>query len=162
MLSGKRETLSQVDRKLLKHLLSPDGYRHYSSDQLSKKLGIPASTVQRRRRRLEQEFLTVTYTLTLGRFGWRRVDYFLATVGGKTKQIAQELLKRDDVVFIGRSIGQQTIDLRVETILNSNSEILELLEYMKGMDGVREAVWSEIVEEFGRKASVPPSVIDRL
>ncbi len=62
---------------------------------------------------------------------------------------------RDDVVYVGRSIGQQTIDLSVETVLKGNSEILKMQEILKGMEGVR-----EVVEVIGRKSSIPYYVID--
>jgi DNA-binding Lrp family transcriptional regulator len=159
-LSAKAVKLSEIDRRLLKILLTPDGRR--SSARISKKLGIPATTVQRRRKRLEENLLTMTYTLDLEQFGWRKVDFLLATERGKTTQVANELLKRDDVVYVGRSIGQQTIDLRVETIVKGNSQILELQEMLKGMEGVKEVVWTEIVEVIGRKSSIPPGIIDQL
>lgn len=157
---AKGGRLSTVDRKLLKILLTPDGHR--SSAELSKKLGVPATTVQRRRRRLEEKFLTLTYTLHLEKFGWRRVEFLLATERGKTTHVANELLKRDDVVYVGRSIGQQTIDLKVETIVKGNSQILDLQEYLKAMEGVRDVVWTEIVEVIGQKSSIPASIIDQL
>ena len=43
---------------------------------MSKKLEIPLTTIQRRRKRLEKEFLENDYTLLLEKFGWRRVDFF--------------------------------------------------------------------------------------
>jgi hypothetical protein len=126
------------------------------------KLGIPATTVQRRRKRLEEEFLTVTYSVDLAKFGWRKVDFLLATERGKTTQVADSLLKRDEIVYVGRSIGQQTIDLKVETVVKGNSEILELQEFLKAMDGVRDVIWTEVVEVIGRKPSIPFRIIDEL
>ncbi len=159
-MSGKGGKLSVVDRRLLKVLLTPDGHR--SSASISKKLGVPATTVQRRRRRLQDKFLTLTYTLDLEKFGWRKVEFLLSTERGKTTQVANELLKRDDVVYVGRSIGQQTIDLKVETILKGNAQILQLQEILKSTDGVRDVVWTETVEVIGRKSSIPPAIIDQL
>jgi hypothetical protein len=52
--------------------------------------------------------------------------------------------------------------LRVETIVKDNHELLDLLEKLKAMDGVRDAVWSEIVGTVGNKMSVPSYIIDRL
>jgi DNA-binding Lrp family transcriptional regulator len=144
----------------LKAILAPDGRR--SSAQISKNLGLPATTVQRRRKRLEKEFLTVYYSLDLERFGWRKVDFLVATERGKTTKVAEELLKWDEVVFVGRSIGQQTIDLKVETVVKGNSEILQLQETLKAMDGVKDVIWTEIVEVIGRKPSVPFRIIDQL
>jgi DNA-binding Lrp family transcriptional regulator len=130
--------LAEVDRRLLKIILTPNGHR--SSAQLARKLGIPLTTVRRRRRRLEEDFLKVTYSLDLERFGSRKVDFLLTTERGKTTEVAEELLKRDDVVYVGRSIGQQTIDLKVETVLKGNADILKMREILKSMDGVRDVV----------------------
>jgi len=144
----------------LKTLLAPDG--KHSSKTLAKKLGIPATTVQRRRKRLEKEFLTLTYTLDLAKFGWHKVDFLIATESGKTGLIGKTLLKRDEVIYVGKSIGQHTIDLRVETILRDNAEILRMMELLKSMEGVKDVVWTEIVEVVGRKTSIPSQIIDQL
>ena len=68
----------------------------------------------------------------------------------------------NQVTAVGKSIGEHTIDLRVETIVKDNHEILDILEKLKAMDGIRDAVWSEIVETVGNKMSVPSYIIDRL
>jgi DNA-binding Lrp family transcriptional regulator len=151
--------LTSVDRKLLKILLAPDG--KHSSKSLARRLGIPATTIQRRRKRME-EFLTISYTLDLARFGWHKVDFLIATESGKTGVIANSLLKREEVVYVGKSIGQHTIDLRVETILRDNAEILRMMELLKAMPGIRDVVWTEIVEVVGRKISIPAQIIDKL
>jgi len=154
-----RPTLTDVDKKILKILLTPDG-RH-SSKELAKKLGIPATTVQRRRKRLEN-FLEISYRLCIKAFGWHRVDFLIATESGKTGQIGKELLKRDEVIYVGKSIGQHTIDLRVETVLEDNAEILRVMELLKAMPGIKDVVWTEIVEVVGSKMSIPTQIIDRL
>ena len=159
-MSAKATYLSNVDRKLLKALLIPNG--KISTKSLAKKLGLPATTLQRRRKRLEKEFLKLSYTLDLSRFGWHRVDFLIATESGKTGRIGMELLKRDEVIYVGKSIGQHTIDLRVETVLKDNGEILRMMELMKAMEGIREVVWTEIVEVVGRKSSIPVRIIDQL
>jgi len=157
-MNGK-PVLTAVDKKLLKILLTPDG--KHSSKSLARKLGVPASTVQRRRKRLEK-FLTISYTLCLKTFGWHKVDFLIATESGKTGTIGKELLKRDEVIYVGKSIGQHTIDLRVETVLEGNAEILDMMELLKGTPGVKDVVWTEIVEVVGRKSSIPNQIIDKL
>ncbi|HEX2557529.1 MAG TPA: winged helix-turn-helix transcriptional regulator [Nitrososphaera sp.] len=152
--------MSDVDRKILKSLLTPDG--RTSSKALAKKIGIPASTLQRRRSRLEKDFLKITYTLDLERFGWHRVDFLIATESGKTDLIGKSFLKRDEVIYVGKSIGQHTIDLRVETILKDNAEILRMMELLKATPGIKDVVWTEIVQVLGAKMSVPPQIIDKL
>jgi DNA-binding Lrp family transcriptional regulator len=159
-MSSKAIYLSQVDRKILKILLSPNG--RPSSKALARKLGLPATTVQRRRNRLEKEFLKTYFSLDLTKFGWHKVDFLIATENGRTDEIAKALLIHEEVVYVGKSIGQHTIDLRVETILKDNAEILRVLELLKAMQGIRDVVWTEVVQIVGAKSSVPPHIIDRL
>jgi DNA-binding Lrp family transcriptional regulator len=155
-----KRSLSEVDKKILKVLLQPEGKN--SSVDLEKKLSIPRSTLQRRRRHLEREYLEFRYVLKLSSLGFRRVDLFIYTGGGGTDTVAKELLKHDEVVYVGSSVGEHTIDLRAEIIIKDNSELLSVLERVKAMPGVRDVVWSEIVEVLGRKTSIPPSIIDKL
>jgi DNA-binding Lrp family transcriptional regulator len=160
MGNGTMTLLSDIDKKLLKILLTPDS--KYSSKALSKKIGIPPTTVQRRRKRLEEEFLKVVYTLDLAKFGWHKVDFLIATESGKTDLIAKALLKRDEVTYVGKSIGQHTIDLKVETVLEDNAEILRMMELLKATSGIKDVVWTEIVQIVGSKMSIPSQIIDRL
>jgi DNA-binding Lrp family transcriptional regulator len=150
--------LSVIDKKLLKVLLQPNG--RISSHVLAAKLGLPRTTVQRRRNFLEKHFLEFAYSLKLGELGFRRVDLLIYTAGGDTIQIANKLLERDEVVSVGRSIGEHTIDLRAEVIIKDNSELLDLLEEVKAMPSVKDVIWSEIVKIVGKKRSIPSSIID--
>ena len=160
-LDKKATTISDLDRKLLKILLSPNGDLKSTKD-LSAKLGIPITTVRRRRNRLESKFLKMHYVLDIEKFGWKRVDFFISIRDGMVNAVANKMLDFDEVTYIGKSIGEHTIDLRVETILKDNASILDFLEKIKAMDGVRDVVWSEIVSVVGRKISIPSSIIDRI
>ncbi|MGH9992620.1 MAG: winged helix-turn-helix transcriptional regulator, partial [Nitrososphaera sp.] len=74
-VDNKREStlcFTEVDKKVLKSLLDSSG--RVSSLALSRKLEIPLTTVQRRRKRLEGEFLEVSYSLRLDKLGWRRAE----------------------------------------------------------------------------------------
>jgi DNA-binding Lrp family transcriptional regulator len=154
------KALSNVDREILKVLLTPN--ENYSSILLSKRIGIPLTTVQRRRKRLQKEFLESSYSLNLKKFGWRRVDLLIASRRGKTDLIAEQLLSFDEVTYVGKSIGEHTIDLRAEIIISDNAELLDVLEKVKAMDGVHDALWSEIVQVVGRKRSIPAKILDQL
>ncbi len=151
---------SEVDKKILKILLDPE--IQFTTRQLAEKLGIPRSTIQRRRKQLEKNYLRHTYSLNLENLGYRRVDLLIYTGGGATLEIAHELLKRDEVTYVGRSIGEHTIDLRAEVIVSDNSQLLGLLELVKAMSGVKDVIWSEIVEVVGFKRSIPAGIIEKL
>ena len=72
------------------------------------------------------------------------------------------MLGKGQGLCIGQSIGQHTIDLRVETVLEDNAEILRTMELLKAMPGIKDVVWTEIVEVVGRKMSIPSKIVDRL
>jgi DNA-binding Lrp family transcriptional regulator len=160
--ANKKETnVSDLDRKLLKILLLPNGDLK-SSKSLSSKLGIPITTVRRRRKRLESKFLKLHYVLDIEKFGWKRVDFFISIRNGMVNAVANKLLDSDEVTYVGKSTGEHTIDLRVETIVRDNASILDILEKIKAMDGVQDVVWSEIVSVVGKKISIPSSIIDKI
>ena len=146
---------------MLKILLSPNGDLK-SSKSLSAKLGIPITTIRRRRKRLESKFLKMHYILDIEKFGWKRVDFFISIRNGMVNSVANKLLTSDEVTYVAKSIGEHTIDLRVEAIVKDNGSILDLLEKIKAMEGVKDVVWSEIVNVVGRKISIPSSIIDRI
>ena len=149
-----------MDKEILKVLLEPEG--NVSTQVLAQKLGVPLSTVQRRRKHLESKYIDVYYSLKLRNLGFRRIDFFLYTTGGNTSDIGLELLKHKAIVSVSRSVGEHTIDLRAESIIRDNGQLLDLLEAMKAMPNVRDVIWSEIVDVIGRKKSIPADVIDSL
>jgi len=160
--ANKKETnVSDLGRKLLKILLLPNGDLK-SSKSLSLKLGLPITTVRRRRKRLESKFLKLHYVMDIEKFGWKRVDFFISIRNGMVNAVANKLLDSDEVTYVGKSIGEHTIDLRVETIVRDNASILDILEKIKAMDGVQDVVWSEIVSVVGKKISIPSSIIDKI
>jgi DNA-binding Lrp family transcriptional regulator len=149
--------LSTLDKEILKILLNPNGKR--PSEILSERIGSPISTIQRRRKQLEKEYLELSY---IEKFGWRRVDLLISTTSGKTDTIANQLLAREEVVYVGKSKGEHTIDLRAEIIVKDNAELLDVLEEeVKALEGVKDTVWSEIVHVVGKKRSIPSYIIDR-
>lgn len=148
--------LSELDRKMLRLLLDSEGV--ISSHELSVKLSVPVSTVQRRRKRLEESYLIKHYSLDPMKFGYRKIDLLIYTEGGETISIGRELLDREEVTYAARTIGEHTIDLRVEVFVKDNAVLLDLLEHVKAMKGVRDVVWTEVIQIIGRKN--PPNHID--
>lgn len=152
--------ISSIDRKILKILLSPDVGK--STKSMSAKLGIPVTTVRRRRKRLERDFLKIHYVLDIEKFGWRRVDFFISIRHGMINTVASKLMSLNDITYVGKSIGEHTIDLRVESIVKDNTVLLDLLEKIKEMEGVEDVLWSEIVSIVGQKISIPSLIIDKI
>ena len=82
--------------------------------------------------------------------------------GRKNHAIGKELLKHDQVAYVARTIGQFNIDLRVEVFVRGNDDLINMLEKVKAMDGVKELIWSEIVEVVGRKDHIPAETLAAL
>jgi DNA-binding Lrp family transcriptional regulator len=141
--------LSEADRKMLGLLLDSEG--RVSSDELSRQLKVPIGLIEVRRKTLEETYLIKHYSIDPTKFGWRRIDLLIYTDGGMTMSIGKELLKRKEVTSVTRMIGEHTIDLRVEVFVKDNSMLLNLIEDIKSMKGVRDVVWTEVVETIGRK-----------
>ena len=51
------------------------------------------------------------------------VDFFISTSDGKTDALANDFLSMNQVTAVGKSIGEHTIDLRVETIVEDNHQL---------------------------------------
>jgi len=151
--------LSGPDKKILKHLFSSNGY--VSSLMLSRELGIPLSTVQRRRKRLESHLVERHYSLKVEKFGWRIATLFVSTTNGKTAIVGKDILEMSNTVTsVTRTLGENTIDIKAEVIFRTNQELLLLIDRIKSCDGVRNVFWSESVESVGRNNDCYQKVLD--
>jgi len=166
---SKDVRLSTTDRKILKILLAPNGGKNAhivaspaSDGIMAADLGLSLDEVAKRRLLLEKDFLNFSYHMNIASLGYRRIDFLIATERGLSVPVARELMMIKATVRIGQSIGEPTIDLRAELIIKNNGELLDLLEEVKAMDGVRNVIWSEIVKVAGDKGSVPADIIDIL
>jgi len=142
--------LSEADKKMLRLLLDSEG--KVSSDELSRKLKVSIGSIQEQRMRLEETYLIEDYSLDPTKFGWRRIDLLIHTEGRETMSIGKSLLKRKEVTSVTRMIGEHTIDLRVEVFVSDNGKLLNLIEEIKTMKGVRDVVWTEVVETIGKNS----------
>jgi DNA-binding Lrp family transcriptional regulator len=153
--------LSPVDKKILKTLLSSTG--EISSLMLSRELDIPLSTVQRRRKRLEAEFLEASYSPKLEKLGWRVAMLFVHTEKGNTLSVGKEILSwKDSTVRVWRGIGAETTDIITEVIFKENRELLAIIERVKGLKGVTNLSWIELVATIGKNDQCFESIIEKM
>jgi len=139
--------LSHTDLEILKTLLGST--ERISSLQLSKQLGIPLSTVQRRRKKIESDLLEASYSLRVEKFGWRKVSLFISVQNGRTLAIAKELLSwKDCTILVSRTMGKNDVDLMAECLVSGNDALLRLIERVKAI-GVQDVSWSETVQVVG-------------
>ena len=125
-----------------------------SSLALSKKLDIPLSTLQRRRARIEKVILKKTYTFNYKAFGGRIGDLIVSVDKGKSKEIAQILLKKykNNIVSCDTRINSMH-NVSAHVVYKNTEELYELIENIKTMDYVDGIQWSEMVEAIGENNS---------
>jgi DNA-binding Lrp family transcriptional regulator len=153
--------LSPVDKKILKTLLSSTG--EISSLTLSRELDIPLSTVQRRRKRLEADFLEASYSPKLEKLGWRVAMLFVHTEKGNTLGVGNEILSwKDSTVRVWRAIGAETTDIITEAIFKENKDLMDIIERVKAIKGVTNISWIELVSTLGKNDQCFESIIDKM
>jgi DNA-binding Lrp family transcriptional regulator len=120
-----------------------------SSLALAKKLDIPLSTLQRRRARIEKA-LKRNYTFNYKTFGGRVRDLIVSVDRGKSKEVAQNLLRntKNNVISCFTKINSQH-NVSAHVIYKDTEELYELIESIKTMDYVTGVNWSEMVEVIG-------------
>lgn len=151
--------LSSADKKILKSLIASSC--NVSSLTLSRDLGIPLSTVQRRRKRLEANLIETMYHLKLEKFGWRNATLFVTTASASAKQIGEEIMSWDkEVISAKRCMGENSADLQIEIIFRTNKELCDIMERVKSIEGVRNVSWSESIESIGRNTTFYERIVE--
>ncbi len=128
-----------------------------TSQEMAQQLGVSLSSVQRRRKKLEETYFTKTYSLDPMKFGYRRIELLIYTEGGRTIDVGMELLKREEAISVFRTLGEREINLRVEVVVRDNGALLDLLEQIKSIKGVKDVVWTELIEPM--KMITPPNPV---
>jgi DNA-binding Lrp family transcriptional regulator len=153
------KNISSIDKKILKALLSSTG--DVSSLSLSRELGIPLSTVQRRRKRLETYLLDMSYTLKVDKFGLRTADLFISTKNGMTDAVAKELLSLNaGIRSVSRVLGTSPADIMAAIVFKSNSDLLKIVERIKAIKGVGSISWVEVMASLGQNGNFSNMIID--
>ena len=157
----QRLIFSDVDKKILKSLVTSKC--RVSSLTLSRMLEVPLTTIQRRRKRLEAEYLVTNHLIRLEVLGWRRGQLLVCTTNGMATRVGRDLLSScPEVMLVNRSIGEHTIDLLAEIVFRDNRELARIIDGIKAMEGVKDVVWSEIVEEIGKNSAAEGPIINTL
>jgi DNA-binding Lrp family transcriptional regulator len=154
----QKMSLSSTDKKMLAALLHSNG--DMSSLTLSRQLRIPLTTVQRRRKRLEQ-VIDRSYSLKIEEFGLRMIKFFVTVEGRTAIEVGKEALSLQNTVSVERMIGGN-IDVEIKAIVATNNDIAQLSEQLKTIPGVKELSWNERVSIVGRNSGVYVSIIESL
>lgn len=150
--------LTQADKKILYHFFSKRG--NVTSLSLSKELGMPLSTVQRRRKRLEENLIEISYSPRLEKLGWRTASLSILA-SGDVAELGRAIMETDDrVLSVTRIIGKEDADIVAQVVFRTNSELMSLIDQVKEKEGVHAVSWSEAVELIGTNAGSYLQVIE--
>ena len=145
----KPKGIDLLDIKIIKEVLdNPD----VSSPKIAKKLGVPLSTVQRRKTSLEHSVLKRKYELDVRDLGWRNAEVLMLVNNGKADHTAQELSRKFDQI-IATSIRVNTKNnLALQVSFRNSDDFHELMEKIRAVPDITNLEWSEIVRESEDKA----------
>ncbi|HZB73976.1 MAG TPA: winged helix-turn-helix transcriptional regulator [Nitrososphaeraceae archaeon] len=168
---GNVHKLDKKDLIILNEMLAnPD----VTSLNISKKLKLPLSTVQRRRTAIERSSIVrKSYELDAKQFGWRTADILITVEKGDCVEIANRLLtenigiglssdiskiinKGDNispgprVIESSLRIGDPAVNVVARVIYKSSDELFHIIQEIKKMPNIARVEWSEIVKVVGR------------
>ena len=168
---GNVHKFDKKDLIILNEMLAnPD----VTSLNISKKLKLPLSTVQRRRTAIERlSIVRKSYELDAKQFGWRTADILIAVEKGDCVEIANRLLtedmgiglssdiskviNKDDnispgprVIESSLRIGDPVVNVVARVIYKSSDELFHIIQEIKKMPNIARVEWSEIVKVVGR------------
>ena len=143
--------LDNINIKIITELVKDP---NLSSLSLANKLHIPLSTCQRRKARLQKSLLNKIYHVNLRAFGGRMGDIVIDVEKGKSREVAQELLKKhkNNILSISTRINSGH-NISAQLVYKDSAELHNLLGSIKSMPYVINAQWSEIVEIIGENNS---------
>jgi len=144
--------------KIIKELVNHPGI---SSTEIAVKFNVPLSTIQRRRARLEESVIKKTYTLDIGRLGWRLADLLISVEKGKGEETAQKLLQNhgSNVIIASLRIGHPQVNIMAGIFYRDSQELHYLTEKVKSMQYVTYVEWAEVVKVVGSNL---PAMLDKV
>ena len=137
--------IDKINIKIIDELLSN---ADVGSSDIAKKIKIPLSTVQRRRRNLEKmSIIRKNYELDLGIFGLRMAEIYLEIENGETQRVVSQLKtqKENQIVNTFLRVGDPQINASVVVVYKASEQLFTIIENMKKNPNISKVSWSEYV-----------------
>jgi DNA-binding Lrp family transcriptional regulator len=132
--SKTKELLGLVDNTNLKIIEELVKNPSTSSASLATKLGMPLSSLQRRRTKLEKSLLTKAYHIDLKASGCKMGDIVVSVDKGRSREVATNILKKfkSNVMNASTRINSEH-NVNVQVLYNDTAELHNLLENIRSM-----------------------------
>lgn len=119
------------------------------SSEISLKLRVPLSTIQRRRSAIERSgFFQHKYEIDPKKFGVRSGDLLVDVSKRDCEEIAKEIINRfrKNILQVTIRIGSSKINLIVTIIYKDSDKVFEIMQHIRRMEHIENVEWSEIVK----------------
>ncbi|MGN6346162.1 MAG: winged helix-turn-helix transcriptional regulator [Candidatus Nitrosocosmicus sp.] len=139
--------IDETNLKIIRELVENPNVK---SSEISEKLQIPLSTIQRRKAKIENLILRKNYYFNFSDMGYRTADIFLNINNGKVVETGKQIIKLfENNVLRATSRINSKDNLCIEIIFENSRELHDILERMKSIDHIANVSFSEIVNVLG-------------
>lgn len=150
--NGNNHQLTEIDKRIIRKLLN---YKNKpSAVQLSRELDIPIATLMRRKNKLEQSYMTITYGPKLKNFGYAKLSLLVKISPGFTAiNIAYGLLGLPFISKVTRVFGGTKDSLLAEAVVSKMGdfhEVAKLMDSIKSIEGIEDVTWFIDIDEIGK------------
>lgn len=145
--------LSDDDLMILREL-QEDGRISYTS--LSKKTGIPSSTLHDKTKRLISDGVIKKFTVVIDgeKIGLNNIAIIGVQTGAKEfKNVAEKLCDIKRVVYVYETTAE--FDLMIKVRAYSRNELSEILNQIRTIDGVDDIYISSVLDVFKEEQTLP-------
>ena len=137
--------IDESDIQIIKLLIKGD-----NNKEISSKLHIPLSTVQRRAKRiLKQELVITTTHLNRSKFGYRTGLIHAYCPDKNIQQTAKKMLEFGGVTSVEIHIGNS--DILADFAYKESKELFEVILKIKKISGIERVIWSERISRSAEK-----------
>ena len=138
-INSKELRIDDLDTKIIELLTFG-----YSNKQISDKLKIPLSTIQRRTRKLgEKELIVTRIEPNYEKLGFKRGLLHVYLNKGEVDSVGQKVAQMSGVLTTSVHVGNS--DIVAFFIYRSTEQLLKLTSDVKRIPGVERVMWSEEV-----------------
>ena len=139
--------LDKINIEILRNIIrNPD----IKSSEISEKIDIPLSTIQRRRGRIETSaVLKKSFVINFHRLGMRVADLLIKITKGDIETIVSGIVKQHSksILEVTIRLGQPDINIVVRIAYKDNDEIYEIMRTFNTIEHLESIQWSEILKE---------------
>jgi len=140
-------TIDKIDLNIIRELMENPNIK---SLELSEKLQVPLSTIQRRKSKIEASILRKSYNFNFSKIGYRTAEIFLVIDKGKVFETGEQILKLfDNNVLKATARINSASNLCIEIVFKESQELYDILEKMKTLDHTVSVKFSEVVNTIG-------------